>query len=138
MAAELSNDYILKIGSGTVDAVGCANNIGWDLQRGTIETTCFDDAGAASYVPGITSETFSVDGFFKLTNPVNPDDIDLFLRNGVEIDWTWGKLTPVAGDIVYSGKGIITNLTRTLGVGEAVTYSFGVQVTGEVTRTPTP
>lgn len=96
----------------------------------TAETTTFG-ASSKSYITGLTDATISVSGLFDAT-------ADGFLAGVVgaasPLDFEYGPLGSTAGMIKYSGTAILTSYEVSSPVGDVVTFSADLQVTGAVTR----
>ena len=96
----------------------------------TAETTAFG-ASAKSYIVGLTDATFSLSGIWDAT-------VDGYISGGAEPasrSFVYGPAGSTAGNVKYTGEAIVTSYSISNPVGDVVTYSLDLQVTGAVTRT---
>ena len=91
-------------------------------------TTAFGSSND-SYVVGIKNTTISVSGIWDAT-------VDGYLT-GTEPasrSFIYGPAGTTGGNIKYTGEAILTNYSISNPVGDVVTFSVDLQVTGAVTR----
>lgn len=96
----------------------------------TAETTAFG-ASAKSYIVGLKDATISISGIWDST-------VDGYIMGGSEPAsraFIYGPAGSTAGNVKYTGSAIVTNYSISNPVGDVVTYSLDLQVTGAVTRT---
>jgi len=96
----------------------------------TAETTAFSST-SKSYIVGLRDATISVSGIWDAT-------VDGYIRGGAEPasrSFIFGPAGDTGGNIKYTGEAIVTNYSISNPVGDVVTYSLDLQVTGDVTRT---
>ena len=94
----------------------------------TAETTAFGSSNK-SYIVGLKDTTISVSGLWDAT-------IDGYL-SGTEPasrSFIYGPAGSTGGNVKYTGEAIMTNYSVSNPVGDVVTYSVDLQVTGAVTR----
>ena len=94
----------------------------------TAETTAFGSTNK-SYIVGLKDTTISVSGLWDAT-------IDGYL-SGTEPasrSFIYGPAGSTGGNVKYTGEAIMTNYSVSNPVGDVVTYSVDLQVTGAVTR----
>lgn len=94
------------------------------------ETTAFGSS-AKSYIVGLTDATLSISGIWDAT-------VDGYLSGGAEPasrSFVFGPAGSTAGNVKYTGEAIVTSYSISNPVGDVVTYSLDLQVTGPVTRT---
>ena len=94
----------------------------------TAETTAFGSTNK-SYIVGLKDTTISVSGLWDAT-------IDGYL-SGTEPasrSFIYGTAGSTGGNVKYTGEAIMTNYSVSNPVGDVVTYSVDLQVTGAVTR----
>ena len=91
-------------------------------------TTAFGSSND-SYVVGIKNTTISVSGIWDAT-------VDGYLT-GTETasrSFIYGPAGSTGGNVKYTGEAILTNYSISNPVGDVVTFSVDLQVTGAVTR----
>lgn len=96
----------------------------------TAETTAFGSS-AKSYIVGLTDTTISVSGIWDAT-------VDGYIAGGAEPasrSFIYGPAGSTAGNVKYTGEAIVTSYSISNPVGDVVTFSLDLQVTGSVTRT---
>jgi hypothetical protein len=95
----------------------------------TAETTAFG-ATSKSYIVGLRDATISVSGLWDAT-------IDGYIIGTEPASRTFifGPAGSTGGNVKYTGECILTNYAVSNPVGDVVTYSLDLQVTGNVTRT---
>jgi hypothetical protein len=104
----------------------------------TAEVTTFNTSnGSKTYVTGLNDATVSVEGVWSTT----PDGIFNALIGASSPTQFWYQ-TPstsaaAAPFVQYTANAIVTGYSPPSAVGDAVTFSADLQVTGTVTRTTT-
>jgi predicted secreted protein len=96
----------------------------------TAETTAFGSS-AKSYIVGLTDATISVSGIWDAT-------VDGYIAGGAEPasrSFVFGPAGSTAGNVKYTGEAIVTSYSISNPVGDVVTYSLDLQVTGSISRT---
>ena len=96
----------------------------------TAETTAFGSS-AKSYIVGLTDATISVSGIWDAT-------VDGYIAGGAEPasrSFVFGPAGSTAGNVKYTGEAIVTSYSISNPVGDVVTYSLDLQVTGAISRT---
>jgi predicted secreted protein len=96
----------------------------------TAETTAFGSS-AKSYIVGLSDATISISGIWDAT-------VDGYLAGGAEPasrTFVYGPAGSTAGNVKYTGEAIVTSYSTSNPVGDVVTFSVDLQVTGAVTRT---
>ena len=94
----------------------------------TAETTAFGSSNK-SYIVGLKDTPISISGLWDAT-------IDGYL-SGTEPasrSFIYGPAGSTSGYVKYTGEAIMTNYSVSNPVGDVVTYSVDLQVTGAVTR----
>ena len=94
----------------------------------TAETTAFGSS-IKSYIVGLKDGSFSVSGIWDAT-------VDGYL-SGTEPasrSFIYGPAGSTGGNVKYTGEAIMTNYSVSNPVGDVVTYSLDLQITGAVTR----
>ena len=95
----------------------------------TAETTAFGSTNK-SYIVGLKDTTISVSGIWDAT-------VDGYI-SGTEPasrSFIYGPAGSTSGNVKYTGEAIMTNYSVNNPVGDVVTFSMDLQVTGAVTRT---
>lgn len=97
----------------------------------TAETTTFGSS-AKTYITGLTDATISLSGKFDAT-------ADGYLAGVVgqaaSLSWEYGPAGSTGGNVKYTGEAIVTSYEVGATVGDAVTATVELQVTGAITRT---
>ena len=94
----------------------------------TAETTAFGSSNK-SYIGGLQDTTISVSGIWDAT-------VDGYI-SGTEPasrSFIYGPAGSTGGNVKYTGEAIMTNYAVNNPVGDVVTFSMDLQVTGAVTR----
>ena len=94
----------------------------------TAETTAFGSSNK-SYIVGLKDTTISVSGIWDAT-------VDGYI-SGTEPasrSFIYGPAGSTGGNVKYTGEAIMTNYSVSNPVGDVVTFSMDLQVTGAVTR----
>ena len=94
----------------------------------TAETTAFGSTNK-SYIVGLKDTTISVSGIWDAT-------VDGYISGTEPASRTfiYGPAGSGSGNVKYTGEAIMTNYSVSNPVGDVVTYSVDLQVTGAVTR----
>ncbi len=96
----------------------------------TAEVTTFGNS-AKAYITGLTDATISLSGKFDSTAD---GYIAGVLGQSATLSWEYGPAGSTGGLIKYSGEAIVTSYEVGASVGDAVTGSVELQVTGTITR----
>lgn len=97
----------------------------------TAEVTTFGSS-AKSYITGLTDATISLSGKF---DSVSDGYLAGVVGQSATISFEYGPAGSTAGLIKYTGECIMTSYEVGATVGDAVTASVELQVTGTITRT---
>lgn len=97
----------------------------------TAETTTFGST-AKSYITGLTDATISVSGKWDATVDAH---LAAILGQAATLTFEVGPAGSGTGNIKYTGECIATSFEVGASVGDAVTFSLELQVTGSITRT---
>lgn len=106
------------------------NETGFPQAVETAETTTFGK-DSKTYVIGLKDTTISLSG---LHDPTLDDQLTSALGNETALDFTYSPEGNASGDVTYSGSAFITNYEVSAPVGDVVSISVDLQVTGDVTR----
>lgn len=96
----------------------------------TAETTAFGSS-AKSYITGLTDATISISGMF---DSVADGYLAGVVGQSATLSFEYGPLGSTASMIKYSGECILTSYELSSPVGDVVTFSADLQVTGAITR----
>ena len=94
----------------------------------TAETTAFG-ATSKSYIVGLRDATVSVSGLWDATVDGYIIGTEPATRSCI-----FGPAGSASSNVKYTGEGILTNYSVSAPVGDVVTFSLDLQVTGNVTR----
>ena len=94
----------------------------------TAETTAFG-ATSKSYIVGLRDASISVSGLWDAT-------VDGYVigTEPATRSFIFGPAGTTGGNVKYTGECILTNYSVSAPVGDVVTFSLDLQVTGNVTR----
>ena len=124
-----STDFALDDTGGTSRSLAnTLTDVSFPQSIDTAETTAFGSTNK-SYIVGLKDTTISVSGLWDAT-------IDGYL-SGTEPasrSFIYGPAGSTGGNVKYTGEAIMTNYSVSTPVGDVVTYSVDLQVTGAVTR----
>jgi len=96
----------------------------------TAETTSFGSS-AKTYIVGLTDSTISVSGNFDATVDAH---LAAILGQAATVSIEYGPEGSTAGQVKYTAEAILTSYEKSGAVGDVVSYSAELQVTGAVTR----
>lgn len=126
-----STNFTLDDTAGSVrDISNTVTSVDFPETLDTAETTAFGSS-AKSYIVGLTDATISVSGIWDAT-------VDGYIAGGAEPasrSFVFGPAGSTAGNVKYTGEAIVTSYSISNPVGDVVTYSLDLQVTGAITRT---
>ena len=113
----------------TRDISDTLNSVDFPEVTETADTTAFGSS-SRSFIVGLESASFSISGLWDAT-------VDGYIKGGTEPasrSFVYGPAGSTASNVKYSGEAILTNYSVSSPVGDVVTYSCDLQVTGAVTR----
>jgi hypothetical protein len=121
---------VFKINDGSTlrDISDVVNSSALSRSAETAEVTALGNNSKA-YIPGLKDATISIEGMADITTSGYLNGV-----LGVSTAWEFYPAGTAAGQVKYSGNGILTSLETSAEVGGAVSISGEVQVTGDVTR----
>ena len=126
-----STNFTLDDTAGSVrDISNTLTSVDFPESIDTAETTAFGSS-AKSYIVGLSDATISVSGIWDST-------VDGYIAGGAEPasrSFVYGPAGSTAGNVKYTGEAIVTSYSISNPVGDVVTFSLDLQVTGVVTRT---
>ena len=105
------------------------NSVDFPEVTETADTTAFGSS-SRSFIVGLESASISISGLWDAT-------VDGYIKGGTEPasrSFIYGPAGATGGYVKYTGEAILTNYSVSSPVGDVVTYSCDLQVTGAVTR----
>ena len=125
-----SVDFALDDTSGSSRNISdTLNSVDFPEVTETADTTAFGSS-SRSFIVGLESATMSISGLWDST-------VDGYMKGGTEPasrSFIYGPAGSTGGNVKYTGEAIMTNYSISSPVGDVVTYSADLQVTGAVTR----
>jgi len=125
-----SVDFALDDTGGTSRNISdTLNSVDFPEVTETADTTAFGSS-SRSFIVGLESASISISGLWDAT-------VDGYIKGGTEPasrSFIYGPAGSTGGNIKYTGEAILTNYSISSPVGDVVTYSCDLQVTGAVTR----
>lgn len=115
------------------DISNVLTDVGFPQTVETAETTSFGSS-AKTYIVGLSDSTVSLSGNWDATTDAHLAGI---LGQSATVSFEYypeGESTPLGG-LKYSGEAILTSFEKSGAVGDVVSFSAELQVTGAVTRT---
>jgi predicted secreted protein len=120
-----------------VDLSDVIEDISFSRSLETAETTTMGNS-AKSYITGLSDATISVSGKFDATIDAQINAVQAGLSDGTitSSSWTYraNSGTVGAGNPEYQGEALITSYEVSASVGDVVTFSLELQVTGAIVR----
>ena len=134
--------FELDNASGTlVNISDVIEDISFSQSLETAETTTMGSS-AKSYLVGLSDATISISGKFDGTVDAQINAVQAALSAGTVTSSSWSYRansgTIAAGNPEYQGEALITSYEVSASVGDVVTFSLELQVTGAITRDVTP
>ena len=114
-----------------VDYSAFLDDISFPRSIETAETTTFGSS-AKSYITGLTDATVSLSGKFDATAD---STIAAVVGQSATLTFEYGPEGSAVGKVKYTGECILTSYEVGATVGDAVTASVELQVSGAITRT---
>jgi len=96
----------------------------------TAETSAFGTS-AKTYVVGLTDATISISGMFDATVDAHLNGI---LGQAATVSFEYGPEGSTSSNVKYTGEAILTSYEKSGAIGDMVSYSAELQVSGAVTR----
>jgi len=113
-------------------------DVGFPRTVETGETTTFGVAsGAKTYIVGLQDATISLSGNWDVTLDAQVNGVIAAHMSGTlaTASWEYGPAGSTASSVKYTGEAVVTSYEQSNPVGDVVTFSLELQVTGAVTRT---
>jgi hypothetical protein len=126
-----SADFRLDNSGGTLtDLSAYLDNVSFPQPIETAETTTFGSS-SKSYIVGLKDSSISLSGKWDST----PDaHLAAVLGQAASLSFQYGPAGTTVGNIKYTGECYVTSYDVSAPVGDVVTFSLELQVTGAVTR----
>lgn len=133
-----STVFKLDNAAGTiVDLSSYLDDVGFPESIETGETTTFGAAGSSkTYIVGLNDRTVSLAGKWDATLDAHFAAVIAAQADGTvaSSSFEFGPAGSTAGLVKYSGEALVTSFEVSNPVGDVVTFSAELQVTGQVTR----
>ena len=117
-------------GGTLTDISNVLNNVSMPREVETVETTSFGSS-YRSYVVGFQNATISIEGTWDATVDAHLAGI---LGQDATVSFEYGPEGSTAGYVKYTGEAYMTSYETSGAVGEVVTFSAELQVSGAITR----
>ena len=110
------------------------NEITMPREVETAETTAFGDQDK-TYITGLSDATVSLSGMFDATTDTALSAVISNLKSGsiASASFTYGPSGSAASSPKFTGEALVTSYEISSPVGDVITYSLELQVTGGVT-----
>ena len=126
-----SADFRLDNSGGSLtDISSYLDNVSFPQPIETAETTTFGSS-SKSYIVGLKDSSISVSGKW---DPTVDAHIAAVLGQTASLSFQYGPAGTTVSNIKYTGECFVTSYDVTAPVGDIVTFSLELQVTGAVTR----
>jgi hypothetical protein len=130
--------FELDNASGTLVALtDVIEDISFSQSLETAETTTMGSS-AKTYITGLSDATISISGKFDATIDAQINAVQAALAAGTVTSSSWSYRANsgaiAAGNPEYQGEALITSYEVSASVGDVVTFSLELQVTGAITR----
>ena len=123
--------FKLDNSAGTLtDISNVLNNVSMPREIETVETTSFGSS-YRTYVVGFQNATISIEGTWDATVDAHLAGI---LGQDATVSFEYGPEGSTSTYIKYSGEAYVTSYETSGAVGEVVTFSAELQVSGAITR----
>lgn len=117
-------------GGTLTDISNVADTVSFPRTIETAETTTFGSS-AKSYIVGLSDSTISVSGKYDATVDAH---LSAILGQAASLSFEYGPAGSGSGAVKYTGECLATSYEVGATVGDALTFSLELQVTGAVTR----
>jgi hypothetical protein len=120
---------------GTTNISDTLNEITMPREIETAETTAFGTQDK-TYIVGLSDATVSVSGMFDATvdGVINTTIANLKSGSIASASFTYGPTGSAASSTKFTGQCLITSYELSSPVGDMVSYSLEMQVTGSITQ----
>lgn len=131
-----SSFNIDDIGTTQRDLSSFLNNIDFPQDAELADDTAFGDS-SRSFVVGLKGASITLDGHFTVADNEADDVLADLYSAGTNTPFEYWPAGTGASKVVYYGNGIVENHTITGNVGDLITFSTSIRVSGNVTRSTT-
>lgn len=123
--------FKLDNAAGTLtDVSNVLNSVSFPRETEILETTSFGSS-YRTYVVGFQNATISIEGSYDATVDTHLAGV---LGQDATLSFEYGPEGSVAGSTKYTGEAYLTSYETSGGVGDIVSFSAELQVSGAVTR----
>lgn len=117
-------------GGTLTDISNVLNNVGFPRETEILETTSFGSS-FRTYVVGFQNATISISGSYDASVDAHLAGV---LGQDATLSFEYGPEGATAGNVKYTGEAYLTSYETSGAVGEIVSFSAELQVSGAVTR----
>lgn len=117
-------------GGSLTDISAYLDDIGFPQSIETAETTTFGK-NSKTYIVGLKDTTVSLSGKF---DPTLDGHIGGVVGQAASLSFAYSPQGNGSGDVIYTGECFVTSYDVSAPIGDVVTVSIELQVTGDVTR----
>ena len=123
--------FKLDNAGGTItDISNVLNSVSFPRETEILETTSFGSS-FRTYVVGFQNATISIEGTYDATVDAHLAGV---LGQDATLSFEYGPEGSTTGNVKYTGEAYLTSYETSGGVGDVVTFSAELQVSGAVTR----
>ena len=117
-------------GGTLTDVSNVLNNVSFPRETEILETTSFGSS-FRTYVVGFQNATISIEGSYDASVDAHLAGV---LGQDATLSFEYGPEGATAGNVKYTGEAYLTSYETSGAVGEIVSFSAELQVSGAVTR----
>lgn len=117
-------------GGTLTDISNVLNNVSFPRETEILETTSFGSS-FRTYVVGFQNATISIEGSYDASVDAHLAGV---LGQDATLSFEYGPEGATAGNVKYTGEAYLTSYETSGAVGEIVSFSAELQVSGAVTR----
>jgi hypothetical protein len=140
MATPLFSKQMAIVIDGSI--LGCATDFSLSVQKDMIEVACLSSTGAKQNVPDLYGWTMSFSGMVQQTKTIDAgktsfETLMANILSGTDPSVGVYILPDVSANAYWTGKGYLSSLEMTGGIGSAVSFSGEIAGDGALTRATT-
>ncbi len=111
------------------------NTLTWSRSQDNHDTSCYGNEGR-TFVSGLTNGTISLGGFWDKTALVGSATVldGLIDLDTLTLGFEYGPEGNTATQVKYSGECILTSFEYSAPVGDLVSFTASLQISGVVTK----
>lgn len=119
--------------AGDLNPIACDQSCQLVGQFDMLETTIKDNGFFKTYLPSMGSYQIQGNGLIDFCNIINSVILQTYLNARTAIIWKmiFDAESPDSGSIIWSGTGYFQQVQQVGAVGQAMQYSYTIQVTGK-------